>query len=278
MCDTLFSTRRFLPLMKKELMENWKQNAMRFALMYGALAILFVWQGYSEYRYTSFHNGKNIVEWEMGYYEVATFAFMMFVMGALSASFIMSPMKRKAGRINMLTLPATPFEKYIVRWLIYTVGFFVLYVIAYNLADLTRVIVYRVAYPDNEAIALADFFNHLVRESAHQPLGDTLVNDSDHLWLIGSAYLFVHSLFTLGSSLWPKNSFLRTFVTVLILIVAYTLVFLGLADWLITGHANIDISIETALWTSVSIHVLLALFFWTLAYYRYKESEIINRW
>lgn len=35
---------------------------------------------------------------------------------------------------------------------------------------------------------------------------------------------FVQSLFVLGSSVWPKNSFLKTFVSVTIIVLIYVLV------------------------------------------------------
>ena len=36
--DTFFSLHRFVNVCRKEMVENWKSNLLRVALMYGALA------------------------------------------------------------------------------------------------------------------------------------------------------------------------------------------------------------------------------------------------
>lgn len=51
--DTFFSMPRFVELCRKEMVENWKTNLLRFVLMYGVLAIALVWNAYLEYRYAS---------------------------------------------------------------------------------------------------------------------------------------------------------------------------------------------------------------------------------
>ena len=38
--DTFFSQTRFVNLCRKEMVENWKSNLLRVALMYGAMAVI----------------------------------------------------------------------------------------------------------------------------------------------------------------------------------------------------------------------------------------------
>ena len=38
--DTFFSQTRFVNLCRKEMVENWKSNLLRVALMYGAMAAI----------------------------------------------------------------------------------------------------------------------------------------------------------------------------------------------------------------------------------------------
>ena len=44
--------------------------------------------------------------------------------------------------------PATMFEKFFARWLVATCGFILVFLIAFKLADLTRVVFYLLAYPE----------------------------------------------------------------------------------------------------------------------------------
>ena len=48
--DTFFSQTRFMNLCRKEMIENWKSNLLRVALMYGAMAVIMIWNGYLSYR------------------------------------------------------------------------------------------------------------------------------------------------------------------------------------------------------------------------------------
>ena len=48
--DTFFSQTRFVNLCRKEMVENWKSNLLRVALMYGAMAVIMLWSGYLSYR------------------------------------------------------------------------------------------------------------------------------------------------------------------------------------------------------------------------------------
>ena len=49
--DTFFSAPRFVNLCRKEMVESWKANLLRFVMMYGIMAIAFVWNGYFQYNY-----------------------------------------------------------------------------------------------------------------------------------------------------------------------------------------------------------------------------------
>lgn len=57
-------------------------------------------------------------------------------------------MKSKTSRTVVLMTPATMFEKFFARWLVATCGFILVFLIAFKLADLTRVVFYLLAYPE----------------------------------------------------------------------------------------------------------------------------------
>ena len=156
--DTFFSQTRFVNLCRKEMVENWKSNLLRVALMYGAMAVIMLWSGYLSYQAVGQDTDST---WE---FNLVIFMWGLCVFGCLSASFTMERMKSKTGRLSVLMTPATSFEKYFSRWLVFTVVFLIVFLITYKLADYTKVLVYSLVYPENNAIAITPL-SHLFGEN-----------------------------------------------------------------------------------------------------------------
>ncbi len=191
----------------------------------------------------------------------------------------MEKMKSKTNRLSVLMTPATPFEKFFSRWLVSTVVLLVVFFITFELADYTRVLVYSLIYPDVKEVILPVNLGDLVGSGKRWYLFHKMYE----LTLVLSIYCFVQSLFVLGSSVWPKNSFLKTFVSVTIIVLIYVLVGMSVGDMLFSGSSKdygyIFSSITkemSAAMTTVGF-MLFAFVNWTLAYFRFKESEIIQR-
>ena len=128
--DTFFSAPRFVNLCRKEMVESWKANLLRFVMMYGIMAIAFVWNGYFQYNYLQ-ADGR-VSQDPIWNFELGAFVWALVIMGLLSASFIMERMKTKTNRIAMLMIPATMFEKFFSRWLVFTFGFLIVFLIAFK--------------------------------------------------------------------------------------------------------------------------------------------------
>lgn len=148
----LFSAPRFVNLCRKEMVESWKANLLRFVMMYGIMAIAFVWNGYFRYNYPQGMIDRGVEQDPIWYFELTIFLWAMVIMGLLSASFIMERMKTKTNRIAVLMTPATMFEKFLSRWLVFTFGFLIVFLIAFKLADWTRVMIYMVSYPELKGV------------------------------------------------------------------------------------------------------------------------------
>ena len=262
-------------------MENWRSNVLRMVLMYGVMAVVMVWNGYFKYRY---HNTAYFIRhanadpaWE---FILISFLCFLFAFGCLSASLLMEKMKNKTSRLSALMVPATPFEKFFSRWLVSTIVFLVVFLIAFKLADYTRVSIYSLIYPDAKGAILPVNLGYLVGSGKRW----FLFNETYELIFVLSIYCFIQSLFVLGSSVWPKNSFLKTFVAVTIIVLIYVVVGIAVGNMLFNGSHNRDCSYifssitEQQAFNLASIaFVLFALVNSTLAYFRFKESEIIQR-
>lgn len=274
--DTFFDWHRFVNICRKEMVEGWKANLLRMVLMYGVLAIALIWNAYVEY---DDYRGREAIERNVWAFGVMAFLWGITVMGCLSASFTMERMKTKTSRMAMLMAPATMFEKFFARWLVFTFGFLVAYLVAYKLADWTRVLIFMAKYPDMGCITQVPLGSYMVGRG--DGVGHwTVFPDCGHFIVAVSGYFFLQSCFVLGSSIWPKNAFLKTFTAGVVMVIAYALIRTMLANWLCKGgYVDLDKPSEgTVLALATAFFFAMALFNWVLAYFRFKESEIIHRW
>ena len=273
MKDTFFSFPRFANYFKKVLVEDRKRLLQRIITVFGLLVVFGAIISDSCYQHYMEALKIGIVRSEIdpaidGL--MPLFVFGLFIGCALSASFIMEPMSSKTSRIYALMLPATSFEKYFVRWFIYTIGYLVVYYLLFLLVDVMRVCVFSVIYPEIDIITFINPYAEIVALRDDAPLG-----------FIVSLYLLLQSIFVLGSSLWPKYAFLKTFTAYTILGMAFSAFFAGLMNLFDRpGNSYImpELSDDTLFLIATCGILLVTLFFWWLAYKRFKEMEVVNRW
>ena len=271
--DTFFSFPRFANYFKKVLVEDRKRLLQRIITVFGLLVVFGAIISDSCYQHYMEALKIGIVRSEIdpaidGL--MPLFVFGLFIGCALSASFIMEPMSSKTSRIYALMLPATSFEKYFVRWFIYTIGYLVVYYFLFLLVDVMRVCVFSVIYPEIDIITFINPYAEIVALRDEVPLG-----------FVVSLYLLLQSIFVLGSSLWPKYAFLKTFTAYTILGMAFSAFFAGLMNLFNRpGNSYImpELSDDTLFLIATCGVMMVTLFFWWLAYKRFKEMEVVNRW
>jgi hypothetical protein len=270
---TFFSFPRFANYFKKVLVEDRKRLLQRIITVFGLLVVFGAIISDSCYQHYMEALKIGIVRSEIdpaidGL--MPLFVFGLFIGCALSASFIMEPMSSKTSRIYALMLPATSFEKYFVRWFIYTIGYLVVYYLLFLLVDVMRVCVFSVVYPEIDIITFLNPYAEIVALRDDAPLG-----------FIVSLYLLLQSIFVLGSSLWPKYAFLKTFTAYTILGMAFTAFFAGIMNLFNrpgNSYIMLELSDDTLFLIATCGVMMVTLFFWWLAYKRFKEMEVVNRW
>lgn len=262
MRDTFFSMPRFVNLCRKEMVESWRKHILRTVLMYGVLTIAFLWNGY--FMYERSYAMEKDPTWEFVY---MSSIFFCLAFGCVSASLIMERMKSKIGRVSVLMTPVTPFEYFFSRWMVYTLAYLAVFLIVFKMADYTRVLFYSAKIAEGipvKAFNLSTLVGH----------GTPFESGKDLIFGVAFYFLF-QSFFVLGSSLWPKNAFLKTFAAGAILTFVM-LLGIYVAVQSSTG-TNYHMGGGTGLTILTPILFAFALFNWTMAYFRFKESEIINR-
>lgn len=266
--DNAFSVSRFMNLCRKNMVESWKTNLLRIVLMYGVMVVIFVCTAYAIY--SAHHKPDELIV------DISLSVFLRFGVfcGCISASLTMVNMRTKTSRISAFMIPATPFEKYFSRWLVSTIVYIVVFIIAFKLADYTRVIIYSIVYPDKTIVA-TQLKYLFATNGSNTFVGDTFGGISVFILL----YFLFQSCFILGSSIWPKNSFIKTFLAGLVILLLHGLIIGGVSQVLIgSSEFNSKMFSENLLADLKTLGliwgVVLILFNWTLAYFRFQESEI----
>ena len=279
--NNTFDIKRFGLVMGKDFQENWKRYGLQFLAMFGIIAIVLILASDSLYEIASrghfMNEDRGLLAW-------ASFMFLGF--GLVFASTMMEPMRDKTKRTAFLMNPSSNLEKYFSRWLIVTVGYIITFFVALWLADLLRVAIFSVRYPKVD-VHLLDFSKLISPESSSYSYEYVFPNKYFFEICVGMFFLF-QSICVLGSTFWEKVSFVKTFAASVVIVLSFFL----LARWTISifysefyQFTNVLDSIfgrneisKNYMMTITGVFALFTLVNWTIAFFRFRESEIINRW
>lgn len=186
------------------------------------------------------------------------------VFGSLTFSNFSS--KRK--RISSLMIPASRIEKFFHRVLIYFVGGIILLIIGLFIGlAICQITFGGGGAPLNSVLSFLDkeFYG------------------SFSIALILFAFLG-NSIYSLGSSLWPKLSWVKTWVILMVIQWAFTAIFMILAAANINWEAFFMVfftidkdNVWFLIWSGIATLAILNLVCWGFAWLRFKNIQIIQR-
>ncbi|WP_029906816.1 hypothetical protein [Prevotella sp. 10(H)] len=278
MNDT-FNIKRFCLLLQKDIQESWKKYMMRVLTIFGVLAIFLTWDSYMALG-QAVENGR-IPEYLNR--ELLTFvSLFFFIFGCISASLSMEPINSKTKRLSYLMNPSSSFEKFFSRWLIFTIGYIVAYVVLFFMADAVRVLICSVMFPSLD-VAFIDL-NKLIGDKDY----NHVFNDSLKFAQLVCVFFFFQSLFILGSTFWPKNAFIKSFSAGTIVFIAFLFIcWITISIVFKDGMEGFGNALNNGSFRGNSgdkekgvmyIFAFFALVNWIIAFFRFKESEVIKRW
>ena len=280
--NNIFDIKRFGLVFRKDLMENLKRYTLLFLTMFSIMASVIIsmtWNYCNKLGESSHYNGAA--------HNLALLVFISFALlagGLLFASTFMTPMNSKLKRLSYLISPASNFEKFFTRWLIVTIGYILSFFVAMWMADALRVGIISAYYPDLEIkfLDLTKLFNPEDVYSAYYMAPKNVFT------FLVFLYFLLQSLFLLGATFWEKSSFVKTFVAISVIIFVYIM----LCRWAILlsyeegldGFGRVLASFfhdnGNIVLTSRQLVPFLSVFTiinWVLAFFRFRESEIIKR-
>ena len=262
-----FSFSRFVLLMKRDWLENWKTNLYRLIGPYAA--ILFV-------MWVLLTNGADFQSFA-GFIAIV-FAVLLYWGSLWSASHILESMNTQQKRISFLMLPATSFEKFLSRFLYVTVGFVLMCTLSLLLAEATRFLI-------QPFFDLPDTFNQSVlstvwREGIHEGITlserfsyeDFVVKGSIHfLYLV-----WIHSFFLLAGCCWYKHAFWKTLgLTIVVWLLIITVIVNSIHEVMLSDILEF-ISKSAFNFIAILVYSLLILLNWWLSYRCFTRQQVIE--
>lgn len=255
-----FDFGRFGKCLMRELKLNGKAWLLRMLLMFGVTTILLIIA-------THPHNISPEAYGALQSYGSSLIARLCaYVFCGLGASLFMENMTSNGLRLNSIMSPASQLEKFATRFVICIVFVTLAYLLSYMLADVVRVMYVRTQYGNLPDLHLFGW--------------NSVMSMAESKWFFWSYFFAMQMTFVLGSTVWPKNSFLKTFGSVVVFIIIFEFIAFDMNSYL-GPHGSRVISYNACMLLKYWI-VNYALLIWSAfclitSYYRFKESEIINR-
>lgn len=267
--NNVFVLKRFAMYGRKLMVEQWKAEVLRALVMLAAIFIIFTWSGYATYtdiikNKEDFTNLNVDLMWGN---ECVAFIVLLFLFGCYSASLMCENLKKRSGKIAVLTSPVSSFENWFSRWIIQVVMFAIMYIAFIIAGDYLRYFIYHAAYPE---------ISHLIQPMPISYFIHNLSSAEMSLCSFVWIYLFTQSFYVLGSSFFPRHSALRTSLIMAFVVAIYILLDKYIVRNFNLGGNGLDSKgfdhpiIQSAI-------VFVTFFNWVVAYLRFKEMEVIDR-
>lgn len=267
-----FNLNRFGHVVRLDVQTHRKRYVKYLLVLYIASLFVELVNFYKPSRYGTEHVGATL--------DTAVQFFTIFMSWAMlvGASTLFENLKTKGGRQAELTLPATNLERFLSRYLIVTVGIFVLFLAGFVAADLTRMAVFPLlghSLPSTVPV----FFETLFGRS------DSLITINGEavsralcvrIYLLATlGMILTHACYLVGSALLRKNVFVLTSLALFALAVAAGWVTVELDGARFELFTSVDDTWQLACLNAV-LFVLIVGCYW-LTWRRFCRIQVITR-
>ena len=237
------------------------------------LMCVYTWLFQDDYQFSDQYWSSDIDPMAVSLIPLITLLCM--VMSAFAGSRMFSVLSTKHSRENFLTLPASSLEKFTALLVIYFVAFFVLMTVSIFAADFTRRFLFFYLGPHVDFIFMPS----------------TLKEFLDAGWWVRVIISFIGyfgcilSTYAVGSTLWPRHSFIVTFVATSALQIVWLILFLSVILPLNLFGGSFEprfdlhfLNEKIILGLLIAFEVVYMVGCFVFCYFRMKQWEIISRW
>jgi hypothetical protein len=261
--------------------QHWIENKKRYLLSIAAMAgILFMWFFFVTITDETYPMNANV--------QRGTYFFLLFVTGCFYASQFYRELGSRSRAINYLLTPASSLEKLLVSLLYAAVLFFIVYTAIFYVVDAIMVMLVNMFHP---SYTEANANGALYKTSVTNVFGRVgRVNGTPFFF---AAYFSVQAAFLLGSVYYEKYSFVKTVISLFVVLLAIWLVNSFLLEAImpegsylrdigsfriLNTKAGTDYLVELPVGVRDTISALVKwgfpFFFWVVTYFRLKEKEV----
>ena len=271
MKNQIFDWNRFVAALRKEVVENWRTLLFSAIALYALMAIIMIIGN------LILGNSTTKPEVMMRY----NFVYMLYGFASIIfASFAFRGLKSKTGRIELLSSPSSTFEKFMVNATVYVLGFIVVFPICAQLADLTRIAVLWPWMGGENVPGPINFLTTIHEFAAQQDTMPMAMRSGLEvaLWI---GLLAAPGLYFLGSIIWPRLSFLKTFAAVYVIEIVFSIVAMvcifvfcdmkNFAMWMMEQFSN-----GNFIMLFVAFMIFQLILYWVLAWWLWKRKDVIS--
>lgn len=206
---------------------------------------------------------------------------MAFIFMAFSGSWMFRSMATRKDRLATLEIPALQSEKFLTWWCFYLPVMLLVILVSFWLSDILRVIWVKAFSPFGFRAHLIPL-KYLVNFRVLNPY-DTAAENHGITFIIYSLLVGCNSLFSLGSILFHKLNFLKTVIWGFVLMALSTLLYtfgrsVFFSDNYEYATVRFNMNLADNSFVAGGIIFFVAACIYLLAYCRYRDEEIINRW
>ena len=259
-----FSMSRVLFLIRRYFNENARQLLMAVGVVFG---IMLFFAMTINHAMGSEYTGGGAFLWVL----LSIVAGMSLI---VACSLTFSSMSTKSKRIVAMMVPASKAEKFVSLLLIYNVIAPIAIIICALLADTLGSVIflhspYFFAFFDE----VSEFLQNNMKSNDEWEILFALIA------FIGAPFVCSMATYTLGSALWPKKSFIKTFcalfaIQMLIPLVLPADLFLHLNCWLRSLHWD---NHHLIIWGGIVAFYLFAACIYLLAWLRYRSTQLVQK-
>lgn len=232
----------------------------------GAIFVACMWPVVSEFlsggltTYTGDIHGDPFLDMEVSVFSISFFLIMVVTSSGMFRDF-----SGKTGRLDALMLPASQLEKFLARWIFAVPVTAAVLLIGFELIDLVRYAICRALFPDVgfSLIGLGlDYYN------------------TDVLEVYYGVLIFLISVYALGAIVWPKRALVKTTAAGFLVSTLAGWLALALSEMFLKQgyHYGLEMDYIDGPVMVLALGVLAAMVNYTIAYFRLREIELVQRW
>ena len=208
-------------LLKKYYDENRNRLLLSFGLMPIIMLLVFFFISLASYPIS--YSGYSATTDSMWRAETEMSIIFFLLFSTFAGSMMFSGLGSKEQRLGMLTLPAPEISKFMSRFLLFVPIFIIVFILSFMIADFGRFLIVKIFFNTSGwNVGMLPFQSFFIFDYMHVGIGSsytpTASETAARVFSIYGMALLLISVYSFGSLLFPRMSFIKTSVALFIIV------------------------------------------------------------